>query len=176
MHGGVCVHGGGTPPPPHSILEVDFVETFDDPAQAFCSALAKEESATCLKILPVVHEAESDNGLVARPQQVALHLPHLRCLPDNAAVDLRLVAQTDRGCMVQDDNLRLEHPCSLGAQGGVQQHHAFPERCLFECILLHEGAQAERSGLTALDTLDLHPLVMDCLHEHRLELAALVRP
>ena len=79
-----------------------------DDTEALSSTFTEEDGGADLQVLRAVHETEFNVALVARAQQVTVHLEHLGRLANDAAMDNCLIVCFYSSSMMQDDHLCIE--------------------------------------------------------------------
>ena len=75
---------------------------------------------------------------------------------------------------MQDDHLGFEIINRLRLRLLIDKNHAFPEIVPLQLLLLDLGLDCETDGLTCTGLFHVHPLVMDTLHLHWVELTLLI--
>jgi len=90
-------------------------------------------------------------------------------------VDNSLVVGLDQSGLVQDCDLSFEVKHRLRLRVFVNQNHAFSEHVTFECLFLNLRLNGEADSLASKGLFNIHSLMVDATHFHRLELSRLIR-
>ena len=72
------------------------------------SSLPEQDGRADLQELGPVHKPELDLALVARAEEVRVHLENLGRLSDDTAVNHGLIVGFNGGCVMQDHHLGIE--------------------------------------------------------------------
>ena len=86
-----------------------------------------------------------------------------------------LVVRSNCCRVVKDHDLSFELPDGLRLQLTIDEDHALTEVVPLELLFLHLGLDREADGLACEGLLNIHSLVVNALHLHRVELSSFVR-
>ena len=148
---------------------------FANDPDSFCSTFAEDYSRPAFKKFRSVAPLERDQRAVARTENLLIptrDFTYARRLSHRDAVKHGRVPDLQRRRVDQYQNLRGETPRRSRIPIRIHEHHTFPDVLLCDVTLLR--LDRERRGLTSMDVIDGHALVLNALHRDRHERAVAV--